>query len=547
MNKENIPLLINTSNKFGMYKYVFKYLKTYKFKIIIMLALSIFVSIISIIDPYIVSVYMDTLIYNIENLNIQEFVLVIVILNLLDLILKYISNIIMVIVSNKAVFNMIYDIFEHIKRLSIEYLRSKDMVYLNQRVNTDCNEIIMFVINNILNIFLNAITIIVISIMIININFKISLTLFSVIPLYFICYSFYKKKLYKYSNEVKEIQNVYFSRLTDQLKSIRMIKLNSCFNFFSELMIDSFNRFFKKNLRASICNSNFNAFGNVISSISTLILLFMGFYEIYKGNLTIGEFLVFNNLFPLLIQNIDYFFQLGSNYQKALASYNRIVEILNEKEEINGVKNINSIDTIKCKNINYSFGEQSVIKNFNFEFEKGNIYKIYGLNGKGKTTLINIIAGLYSNHDGKIFYNNIDINELDIYNLRKYNFAISEQEPRLITDSILNNISLGNNDIDKSCILDYMNTFNVKRFSLDYLISEDNINISGGEKQKISLIKCLCKNSDVIILDEPTSALDSESIEKLKDILVKVKKEKIILLVAHGDFGVDISDKEILI
>jgi len=92
-----------------------------------------------------------------------------------------------------------------------------------------------------------------------------------------------------------------------------------------------------------------------------------------------------------------------------------------------------------------------------------------------------------------------------------------------------------------------MNTFNVKKFSLEYLISEDNINISGGKKQKISLIKCLCKDSDVIILDEPTSALDSESINKLKDILVEIKKEKITLLVAHGDFEVDISDEGILI
>ncbi|MEG1255513.1 ABC transporter ATP-binding protein [Clostridium sp.] len=530
-----------------MYKFVIQYFKKHIVKVIMLVILSLIISSINIINPYIISKYMDLLISNSQNLNISKFIFIVIIIYSLDMGVKYIKNIIMISLCNKTSFDMIYNIFEHIKRIPIENLRNMDMVYLNQRISTDTNEVIMFVLDNILNIVLNAISIIIVCIYILNINLKVGLILFSTIPMYFAIYFCNKNKLFLYNKEVKEAQSIYFSQLTDQLKNIRMIKLNSCFKFFSELMKNSFNEFYKINFKYSICNSNFNILGTVISNISNLLLFILGFYQIIQGNMTVGGFLAINNLFPLLVGKIDYFFSLGSSYQKASSSFYRIREILVLDEELNGFKNIKKIELIECKNVSYSFGEKVIIKNFNNKFKKGNIYKLCGENGKGKTTLINIICGIYQKYNGEIFYNELNTKELNMYNVRKLYISVSEQEPELLSDTILNNIVLGDKNVTEQCIFKYMDIFNVDHSKLEYIVSKDNINLSGGEKQKISIIKCLCKNSDFIIFDEPTSALDTQSSNILKSLLVELKKDKIIILIAHGEFGCDIADEQIII
>ncbi|GAA0124999.1 ABC transporter ATP-binding protein [Clostridium sp. CTA-19] len=530
-----------------MCKFIFKYLKKYLVSIIVLIIISIVLSIISIINPLILSTYLDKLLYKVENFNILNFIYILIFLNIISLALSYVKNIIMVIVTNKVNFDITYKVFEHIKRLPSETINNMDMVYTNQQLETDSNAVIIFILNNIITIIINFITIVIITVMISNISIKISVILYTIIPFYIISYSYYKKRIYKYDTEAKKARNNYTSILVNQLKNLKVLKLNSCFILFKEQMKNGFNIYYKKNLKSSICNSNFTAIGNAISASSTLILLFIGFYEILWNRITVGEFLIINNLYPVLVSNINYFFNLGSNYQMTLVSYNRICEILNKEKEVNGLKYIPQINTIKCKNIEYKFGSKNVIKNFSFKFNKGKIYKIKGDNGKGKSTLINMIAGVLTPKNGSITFNDINIKELNLYDIRKYNFGICEQEPSLISDTIFNNIKLDNNKLTEESIYEYVEGLNLNKNNLNYIINKDNINLSGGEKQKISLVKCFSKNSDIIILDEPISALDSESVLILKNLILSKKREKIIILVAHGDFGDDIADELIYI
>ncbi|WP_446899819.1 ATP-binding cassette domain-containing protein [Clostridium sp. LBM24168] len=153
---------------------------------------------------------------------------------------------------------------------------------------------------------------------------------------------------------------------------------------------------------------------------------------------------------------------------------------------------------------------------FNCNFGLGKIYCIVGENGCGKSTLINIITGLLYNYSGDVYYNGKNIKDIDMYSLRKENIAVTEQEPRC---KILN--------------IYYFIDNQSKKF--DEMVNEKSNNISGGEKQKISLIRTFIKNSNVIILDEPTSALDKNTVGSLKEVLVNIKRHKIIIFVTHED------------
>jgi ATP-binding cassette subfamily C protein len=181
---------------------------------------------------------------------------------------------------------------------------------------------------------------------------------------------------------------------------------------------------------------------------------------------------------------------------------------------------------------------------------------IAGENGAGKSTLINILLGLHmGEYKGDILYNGISVNEVDMYDFRKNQVGISEQEPLLIADTIRYNISLCElptdgerrqnvtdiNPIDKRADKQNelvsmlgLNTYaDALHDGFETVINENAANISGGEKQKISLLRALMKGNNLIVLDEPTSALDEHSKSSLRGYLDMIKHEKIVIVVTH--------------
>lgn len=244
----------------------------------------------------------------------------------------------------------------------------------------------------------------------------------------------------------------------------------------------------------------------------------------------------------MLLGNVSYMLNLGTNYQTSLASYIRINEIQNLKCEINGIIKLDNIDKISIEHLYFKYDELSIFNDFNYLFLKNKIYCVMGRNGSGKSTLIDIITGLNYDYTGVVKYNDIDIKEINMYYLRFNSISIVEQEPILFTDSFYNNITF-NNNCDINMVEKIKHQFKLDYFDLSNKIEENSINLSGGEKQKVCLIRSILKDSNILILDEPTSALDNESILILKNLLVSIKRNKIILIITHDKELAEIADE----
>jgi len=482
--------------------------------------------------------------------SIYAILLIISILSGFNILLTYFINVSYVKLSSKASFKMSYYILDHVKKLPIFFFYNQNAAYLNQRINTDTTAVSQFILNEIKNLIINILSLIISSIILMRINLNIASVLIILIPIYLALYFFFKKRLYKLSYKYKECENSYFGEINSQLENIKFVKLNSLYSILNKNLKDKFGMVFNAIVQLTRANNMFSNSGMLVTVLANVLILLIGVQQILSGKLSIGQFTIISTYFNTIIGGINYCLSFMENYQNALVSYNRIEELLNLQSEKNGIKTIKNIESISIENLFFKYPDgKSVVSNLNCKLKKGFIYRIAGENGTGKSSLINIITGLYNGvYDGNIKYNEINILDLNMYEVRKDSIGIVEQEPILLKDSIINNITYNLNNYDPKLLKTLVSKIKLDKFvsklddGLDTNISERSCNVSGGEKQKISIIRTLLKNPDVIILDEVNSALDSDSTYQLNLILKKEKENKIIILISHSNVFDDIVD-----
>lgn len=209
----------------------------------------------------------------------------------------------------------------------------------------------------------------------------------------------------------------------------------------------------------------------------------------------------------------------------------------------------------KIVNLNKSFKNQKVIENFNYKFNDKGLYSIIGKSGSGKSTLLNILASFETLDSGKIYFNNKDISLLTN---RQKKELIKQEIGMVFQDFFLFNNYTVLQNIKIMC-----NISNIKYDEVDILKLLEKLNIleiktkkvnelSGGEKQRVAILRCILKKSSVILCDEPTGNLDSENSQIVYNILKELSKSRLIILVTHdtlaayefSDYVLDLSNKK---
>ncbi len=531
-------------------KQILKSKKSYFFKYIF---LSIIIAILGMISPLISGNFIDQLIKNPNENLIYTVTMLYFILVVLQIVFSYIFSIIETKLIIQLTYNLNYQIINHLQKVSLISFNQQNIPYLNQRINTDCNVVINFYISLIKNIIMNVLSITLCLGVILSINSIICFLIVFFIILYIILFRFMKSPLSKAKERYKEISAFYFSMLQEQLIKTRIIKIYNLFTFFKQRLDVSFNSFFKESLTNLKLNFLFQSSDTIITMVSQIILFLVGGTLILQGSLTIGMFTLLSSYFNNLIGSTKYFINLGNDYLDCQVSENRILEILDIKIEKNGNKKISSIDTICLNNITFKLSNNNIINNFHCSLKKGFAYKINGLNGKGKTTIINLILGLYiSAYEGTIKINNSNIEDLDLYYLRDHLISYIAQEPMYFKGNVIENLTFDNSYVDFASISKYINLLNFKKLQgknckelYSTIINENFSNFSSGEIQKLMIIRELIRDRDVLILDEAANSLDKQSKVNFCNLLKSIKQQKIIIIVSHDDTFKDLIDFEI--
>lgn len=523
-------------------KFCNKYIGNEKKKLVIYIFINIFLTMLSLIITVITSNFLDILVKK-DNLSlIKLYCLYFGIFSIAIIALNLINNYLYTIIQTLISYRMNNSVIEHIKKLPRKEYLQMNSVYFNQRINNDSNSIVSFYINLLVEPLKYIILLVVSLFIIYKINKKILIFLLIFFILYVLLYIFFKDKLYYQSYKYKEEQADYFEKLNEQLEYIDFINIHSINKYFVLKLNNKFGEFFSVIKKYSKLSIIFSGLDQIIGTIGEILIYIIICLEIFWGNLSIGILMLVVTYAKNSLQSIKFFLSIGKTYQEILVSYDRLQILLNKPVKLDGEYIIDKINKIEIFNLTFCNNNKTLFNNLNLTMELGNLYVVKGRNGVGKTTLIKILLGMYNDYTGKIKFNGIDIRKLNMNKILSQNISFTEQEAILINDSILNNLILFNSNYNIEDLYNLLNIFKLK-LNIDSYICENTTNISGGERQKIAIIRQILSNAEIMILDEPTSSIDEKSKRVLVDLIEVYKKEKLIIIISHSTEFDQIADE----
>lgn len=525
-----------------MLKFLLKYLKGKTVIIIIFVIISFVVSMMSIALSFYNGLFIDIITKDPNGKLIIEYATFIFVLTIISILISYFYNLISVKLKADLSFILTNNIINHIQKISFTEFKKYNTTYLNQRINTDVNKVWSFFFDYLINMLVQAVTLLILLCLLLYMNRSIFIIALIFIPIYILSYLYGKNPLYTKGLANKEEAAKYFKTLNEQLDLVPEIKSNSLYNSSNKRMEKGYRKYIFSLVSYSKTLYFVRSLDTFISTGAKVCTLLIGGFEIVKGTLSVGDYVIINSYFSMLFQCIKFYFSVGQDYQDTKNSYTRINDLMILDEDNNGEIYLKKIDTIELKNVKFKYKNQSnyLFWNLSYVFEKGNIYLITGDNGSGKSTLSLILLGILKSesNNGSITFNNINIENIDLIRLRRYNIGTYIQNTNMPDESVEDIINYFSNH-DSVCIsnnllindLNFLVNYENETFN-DFLLKPIK-NLSGGMKQKLLLFSILLKNSDVLILDEPSSSLDDTTTSELCKVLDSQKKNKIIIIVSH--------------
>jgi len=336
----------------------------------------------------------------------------------------------------------------------------------------------------------------------------------------------------KASNQMQEILGDYLAAS----KSIRLMNANSAVSEKFREAVRSVGDYIRSNQMNLII---IKAMSEPLALVFIVSVLYL---SVTNSLLPGAELLIFLGIFYRLAPRIVQLQQLIQRIIAVLPAYESISHILSSLEkakEREGGEMFQGLKiSIKIKNLNVSVGKFKILNNISLEIPANKTTILTGQSGSGKSTLVDTIFGLRKPDIGNIWFDNLELNELDLNSLRNRIGYVS-QGHHFFHDTIYNNLKIANPKASENDMWNSLRQAGAYEFvqkhpdKLNANMGTDGLRFSGGQRQRLALARALISNPDILILDEPSSALDLESTQDLIQVLTVLEKKMTIVLVTH--------------
>jgi ATP-binding cassette, subfamily B, bacterial len=439
--------------------------------------------------------------------------------------------------------NLRINAYSHVQDLELAYFEDRSTGALLSILNDDINQLERF-----LDIGANEIIQVLTTVIIIGGTYLIltpQLSWMAIVPIPFILWgsiAFQKKLAPRYA-DVREKVSLLNSRLANNLSGITTIKSFTTEAYEIERLSIESDTYRQSNRSAIALSAAFIPLIRMIILVGFNAILLYGGMAVINGNLAVGTYSVLVFLTQRLLWPLTRLGQTLDLYQRAMASVNRVMDLLDTPIKIRSgnlaLASSNVRGEIQLNDISFAYNQRKpVIENLSLTIPSGNTIAIVGSTGSGKSTLVKLLLRFYEITSGSITVDGIDIREINLTDLRQ-SIGLVSQDVFLFHGSVKDNIAYGNNAATETEIIQAAKIAEAHEFILNLpqgyetIVGERGQKLSGGQRQRIAIARAVLKNPPILILDEATSAVDNETEAAIAKSLEKITQNRTTIAIAH--------------
>ncbi len=446
------------------------------------------------------------------------------------------------VASENMAMNIRNRLYDHLQKLPYEYHVKAETGDIIQRCTSDVETTRRFIATQLIETIRMLAMLAIALVILLKIHAGLTLISLSLVPIILVASICFFRKVQELFTKVEEAEGSLSTILQENLTGIRVVRAFGRQKHEREKYSVANDDFRDKGMHLMKYFASFYGLTDLLVMSQTLIAVLGGIYFAVNGEITLGQFIIFNAYVQMMMWPVRHFGRVLADMGKMLIAVGRIKEILTVKEETSGENPIKpKLDgDIKFENVYFSYSdkEHHVLENLDFEVKAGETVAILGSTGSGKSTLVQLLQRLYDHQSGRIEIGGHDIKDIDKTHLRR-RIGIVLQEPFLYSKTIKENIgiTLKEENDDKifqsaqiASVHDVINEFEQ---GYDTIVGERGVTLSGGQKQRVAIARTILRDCDILIFDDSLSAVDTHTDAKIRKALKERRQGVTTFIISH--------------
>ncbi len=535
---------------------LFIFCKPYMGVFYVLIFLTLSLSILQPIRPYITQIIIDDYVSLNDLGGLRNMIFLLFGLLIINAIVMYFHTYLSGWLGQNIIKDIRIKLFSHLQNFKLQFFDKTPIGRIVTRNVSDIETIadifgqgIAAIIGDILQLF-------GIVVLMFYINWKLTLISLATLPFLFLTTYIFKEKVKLSFNNVRNAVANLNSYVQEHIIGMNIVQIFGNEEKEYERFKDINETHLKANLKAVLYYSIYFPVMELFTSIGLGLLIWYGSNQLFSEEVTLGVLVAFIMYLQLFFRPIRSIADRFNTLQMGVVSSKRIFDLLDRNEEINSnekLKDIQLNGDVEFKDVWFAYNdEEYVLKNISFKINSGESVGFVGSTGSGKTSIINLINRFYDFQKGTILVDGNDIKDYNLSSLRS-NLGMVSQDVFLFSDSIYNNITLFNDSIKEDEVWNAIKKVGAEKFinklpnGLQFDVKERGISLSVGQRQIISCIRIMLYDPKIILLDEATSSIDSESETMIQKAISEILKNRTSIVVAHRLSTIKEVDKIVVI
>ncbi|CAH0206936.1 Putative multidrug export ATP-binding/permease protein SA1683 [Arthrobacter sp. Bi83] len=435
------------------------------------------------------------------------------------------------------------DVFTHLQRLSLSFHDKQRLGDLVTRTTTDVDYVRSLMVSMLSVLLPNVFILGFVTTICVLVDPAFALIGMAVAPLLFVTVLFYRRRIKKASREARSKDSDIAAAMSETFASVRVMQTYTSEARHEEDFRSRNDGRMNAGLRVIRLQSLFSPLVDVIATLGTVLVLWIGAQRVLDGTMTLGLLLVFIAYLKALYSPMKSLAKLTTVISRGQASAERIQEILDtapavfDKPDARPAPRLSG--GVELRGVSFGYqGQHDVLHSIDLTAEPGSLVAITGPTGAGKSSLVSLIPRLYDATQGSVLLDGLDVRDLQLATVRRQ-ISMVLQESILFRGTIYDNIAYGSEGVTREQVFAAAEAAHVDEFvrnlpqGYDTPVAERGVSLSGGQRQRIAIARALVRNTPIVILDEPTSGLDAISEQYVMRGLDRLMAGRTVIVIAH--------------